>query len=542
MLNIKDITLLILFLLLASFGTAQSNSKILKKRQFNDAKRFILFSNYEAALPIILNLQRNDTSNANFNYLVGLCYINCPFDKVKSIPYFKRAANSMTAKYKELKYNEVRAPYKTMFHLGQAYHFSYQFDKAENFFNKYKELAFENPHELDHANRQIEMCKNGLLLMNDSVEISIDNLGNIVNTEFDEHTPVISTDEKTLIFTSRRRGSTGGTLTDDGRYFEDIYISKKINGQWFSPEKISPNINTDRHEATICLSSDGQELYLYKDDFGNGNIYISRNNGNNWTVPEKIESNINTAANETHATTSADGTTIIFVSDRGNGKGGKDLYIAQRLPGGEWGLAQNMGDLLNTKYDEEGPFLHPDGYTLYFSSKGHNSIGGYDLFYCELQNDGSWSAPINMGYPINTTADDVFYVLSADGKRAYFSSVREDGLGGRDLYVMNLLSLPERASAVIKGTVQMEGTNEIPKDIVIIVKESKTGKYIGRYKPNKETGNYIIILRQGKDYLFTCETSEFIFSPETISIPDKTAFKEINKPIVLSPIGVIKKK
>lgn len=534
--------ILSIVLLSTIWGFSQNHTKSVKKKMFNDARRFILASNYKAALPIVLNLQRNDTNNANLNYLVGLCYINSHFEKEKSIPYFKKAANNLTNKYKELKITENKAPYKTYYHLGLAYSHNYQFDKAENYFNKYKELEFENPKELAQADRQIEMCQNGILLTKDSVEISIENLGNEINSEYNEHTPVLTTDEKTIIFTSRRMGSTGGLLTPSGKYYEDIYISKKVNGKWTSPEKISANINTNEHEASICLSPDGKELYIYKDDEGDGNIYLSEFENNGWTKPEKIGSNINTKANETHATISADGTTLIFVSDRGDGKGEKDLYIVHRLPGGEWGLAQNMGDVLNTKYDEEGPFLHPDGTTLYFSSKGHNSMGGYDLFYSELQPDDTWGAPINMGYPINTTSDDVFFDLTADGKRAYISSVREDGFGSRDIYVMNFLSLPERSSAVIKGTVKMEKSDEIPKNIVIIVKEAETGKLIGRYKPNKETGNYIIILKQGKDFIFTCETPEFTFSPEKISIPDKTAFREINKPIVLNPIGTIKKK
>ncbi len=535
---------LLFFCLLFSFfcGNSQTESKRARKKSFNDVRRFLLFSNYQDALPIILNLQRNDTGNANFSYLVGLCYINSSFEKEKAIPYLKRASANMTKSYKELKINESKTPYKTMFYLGQAYSFIYQFDKAENYFNKYKEQVSDNPKELDLAERQIEICKNGIQLTGDSVEISIENMGSSINTEYDEHTPVLTTDEKTLMFTSRRMGSTGGTLDYDGRYFEDIYVSRKVNGKWTNPEKISPSINTPGHEATICLSPDGRELYIYKGNNGEGNIYVSEFEKNDWTVPEKVGSNISTSANETHATISADGTTLIFVSDRGNGKGGKDLYLVHRLPGGEWGLAQNMGEVLNTKYDEEGPFLHPDGTTLYFSSKGHNSMGGYDLFYSELQGDGTWGTPVNMGYPVNTTSDDVFYVLSADGKRAYFSSVRKDGFGGKDIYVMNLLSLPERSSAVIKGSVQMEGAGEIPKDIVIIVKEASSGKYIGRYKPNKENGNYVIILKQGKDYLFSCETPEYSFSPEKISIPDKTAFREIEKPIILNPLGIIKKK
>lgn len=542
MLNIRQIALFAVFTGFMFSSLAQTSTKISKKRSFNDARRYVLFSNYSAALPLLLNLQKNDTSNSNFNYLVGLCYLNSSFEKEKSIPYFKRASNNMSKKFKELKYNETKAPFKTMYHIGQAYHFAYNFDKAETYFNKYKELVFDNSKELALADRQIEMCNNGLKSINDSIEISIDNMGNIINTEYDEHTPVLTADEKTLIFTSRRRGSTGGVLTDDGRYFEDIYVSKKVQSTWSLPEKISSNINTNGHEATICLSADGQELYIYKDDYGNGNIYVSRYEDKDWTVPEKLGSNINSPANETSATISSDGNTLIFVSDRGNGKGGKDLYIVRRLPGGEWGRVRNMGSKLNTLYDEEGPFLHPDGTTLYFSSKGHNSIGGYDLFYSELQNDSVWGEPVNMGYPINTTSDDVFYHLSADGKRAYFSSIREDGLGGRDLYVMNLLSLPERSSAVIKGSVKMEGTGEIPKNIVIIVKEAVSGKFVGRYKPNKENGNYIIILKQGKEYLFTCETNDYIFSPEKINVPNNTAFTEMNKPIVLNPLGVIKKK
>lgn len=530
------------FLFIAFAVGAQEQTKSAKKSNFNDAKRFILFSNYSAALPLFLKLQRADTSNANLNYLVGLCYLNSPFEKEKSIPYFNVASRNMAAKYKELNFKEKKSPYKTMYHIGQAYHFAYQFDKADNFFVKYKELVFSNPKELQLADRYIEMCKNAQKLIKDSVEISIENLGANFNTEFDEHTPCITADEKTMVFTSRRRGNTGGLLTDDGKYFEDIYIIKKVDGKWSFPEKISDKINTKGHEATIGLSADGQEMYIYKDDYGDGNIYVSEFENNDWTVPVKLGSNISTSANESHATISSEGTTLIFTSDRGNGKGGKDLYIVRRNPTGEWGLAQNMGDVLNTQYDEEGPFLHPDGSTLYFSSKGHNSMGGYDLFYSELQPDASWGAPVNMGYPVNTTSDDVYFVMSANGKRAYFSSVREDGIGARDIYVMNLLSVPERSSAVIKGTIKMEGNADVPKNIVINVKESKTGKLIGTYKPNKETGNYVIILKQGKDYLFSCETPDYIFSPEMIRIPDKTAFKEINKPIILNPIGVVKKR
>lgn len=534
------ISFFVVFNILVCFSQQRvSNSP---KQKFNVAKRFVLCSNFVDALPILLNLQRADTTNSNLNYLVGLCYLNSLNEKEKSIPFLKAALKNLSSKYKGPKFNEKNAPNKTMFHIGQAYHYLYQFDKAENYFVKYKEMVYENQNEIKLADRYIEMCKNGIVITKDSIEISIENLGVNINSEFDDHTPCLTTDEKTLIFTSRRRGSTGGVLSYDGKYFEDIYISNKIGKQWTNPKNISKNINTEGHEATVCISADGQELYIYKDDGGDGNLYVSYFENSDWTVPVKLASNINTPNNETSASISSEGTTLIFSSDRGNGKGGKDLYIVTRLPGGEWGLAQNMGDLINTEYDEEGPFLHPDGTTLYFSSKGHNSIGGYDLFYSELQPDETWGKPINMGYPINTTSDDVYYVISADGKRAYYSSIRDDSFGGRDLYAINFLSLPERSSTVIKGIVQMEGGTEIPKNIVINVKEKKNGRLVGTYKPNKENGNYTIILKQGKDYTFNCETPDLIFSPETISIPDKSAFQLINKPLILNPIGVIKKR
>jgi len=541
----KPIFKYILLVVFAAYSInifSQNRSELSDKQKFNNAKRFILYSNYQAALPILLNILHHDSANSNYNYLVGLCYLNSSSDKEKSIPYLKLASQNISEKYKGLKFKEKKAPIKTILHIGEAYHFLYQFDKAENYFVKYKELMYNNPKEIKIADHFIEMCKNGILLLKDSIEISVENAGNTINSEYDEHTPCISADEKTLIFTSRRRGGTGTDLCEDGKYFEDIYISNKIDNKWTYPRNISKNINTEKHEATVCVSADGLELYVYKDDNGDGNIYVSYFDKNDWTVPQKLGSNINTTSNETSATISSEGNTLIFSSDRGNGKGGKDLYIVNRLPGGEWGLAQNMGNLINTDYDEEGPFLHPDGSTLYFSSKGHNSMGGYDLFSCELNTDGSWAAPVNMGYPINTTSDDVYFNMSADGKRAYYSSLKEDGFGGRDIYIMNFLSLPERSSTVIKGTVLMDKTNEIPKNIVIVVKEKDTQKLVGTYKPNKETGNYIIILRQGKDYTFTCETPELVFTPETISIPDKSAFQLINKPIILNPLGIIKTK
>lgn len=519
-------------------------SKLQAKQHFKEAKRAILFNNYADAIPHLDYLLKKDSLNANYNYLMGLCYIHLPLQKSKSLKHLLIASKSTSNNWSELNFKEKNAPNKVYFLLGEVYHFLYNFDKAENYFIKY--LEFLKPENADYkiTMHMIDICRTAPSLINDSIEISIENLGPPINTEYDEHSPTLTSDENTLIFTSRRKGSTGGLKTDDGKYFEDIYISKKMGNSWTIPEKISTNINTDMHEASICVSGDGQELYLYKDDYGIGNIYVSTKYiTGNWTKPLKLGYQINSSANETNATISADKNTLIFTSDKSGGYGGKDLYMSVRLPNGEWSLARNLGPNINTPYDEEGPFLSSDGYTLYFSSKGHNTIGGYDIFYSEFIEDSTWNKPKNFGYPINTTDDEIFSYITPDGKRAYFSAVRDDSYGGKDIYVMNLISLPERSSAVIKGRVFFENNDTVPvKNIIIKVIDNKTGKIVGQYKPNKETGYYVMILRQNRDYTIICEDENYEFIPKPFTVPANSSFYEIEKPLILEPLGKLKLK
>lgn len=534
-------------LILFFYSTFYLNSQILKKwtikHHFKKAVHYIQFKNYNEALIHLNYLLKEDSLNANYNYYCGLCYSNTNFNQNKAINYFKIALKSVNPNWKEFDYKEKNAPLLTYFFIGKMYHLLYQFDTALFYFNKFKE-SFTSDHSYYKENeRMIEICGYAKELINDTIEISIENLGPGINSQYDDHSPTLTANENILIFTSRRPSNHSDLKTDDGRYFEDIYIAHKINNNW-EVKPIGNNINTAYHEASICVSPDGQELYIYKDDFGNGNLYVSyKDSMNNWTKPEKLSPYINSSSNETHATISADKNLLIFSSDRPGGKGGKDLYFSVRLPNGDWSLPQNLGDNINTEYDEEGPFLLPDGYTLYFSSKGHNTIGGYDLFYSELNEDGSWSKPVNLGYPINSTTDDVFFHLSADEKRAYFSSMREDSYGGKDIYVMNLLSLPERSSAVVKGFVFYENNDTVPvTDINIKVYDNQTSRLMGIYRPNKQTGYYVMILRQNHEYNIICENESYEFEPKILKIPQHSSLFEINQPIILEPLGKLKRK
>ncbi len=213
--------------------------------------------------------------------------------------------------------------------------------------------------------------------------MEITNLGDKVNSAYADYKPVLTADESQLIFTSRREGSTGDAVNAEGKYFEDIYVSNFENGEWTVPKSIGPTINTDDHEATVGLSADGQQLYVYKFLEGSGDIYMSNLMGANWMEPQKMGSDINLKSWESHASISADSKYLFFTSDREGGYGGSDIYYCQRLPDGSWGLAINMGPMVNSSYDEDGGYMHPDGQNFFFSSKGHNTMGGYDIMSVE---------------------------------------------------------------------------------------------------------------------------------------------------------------
>ncbi|MCB0429029.1 MAG: OmpA family protein [Flavobacteriales bacterium] len=510
------------------------------KALFDKAESYIEYLDFQQALPYYLRLIKTDPENANFNYKVGMCYLHSPSDQGKAIPYFKKAILHTTPKYHVNSFKETNAPDDAFYYVAQAFHLGNQIDSALYYYDKFKPLIEEKvPHLLPEVARQVKMCQNAKQLMANPVKIDITNLGSTINTSFPEYGPVLSVGEDVLIFTSCREGSTGGYLTDDGYFYEDIYISNKENGKWTQPVSIGTNINTSGNEATISLSADGQELFIYKDDNGDGNIYVSKLNGDQWSAPEKLGPTVNTSYLETHASMTPDGNRLFFASDRPGGFGGLDIYMVQKLPTGEWSMAQNLGPKVNTQYDEDGPFIHPDGVTLYFSSESESSMGGFDIFSSSWDEvTQSWGKPKNIGYPINTTADDLFFVMTADGKRAYYSSATEEGYGDRDIYMIQFASHEETGLTVMKGTVQIGESGRIPEDAKITVRDLESKEVLGEYTPNKKSGKYLLILPPGKNYTVSFEAQGYMTHSENLFVPPKSTYKELNKPIKLNNLVV----
>ena len=384
----------------------------------------------------------------------------------------------------------------------------------------------------------IDQCVNGTqFLANPDTSIVIENLGPEINSEYPDYTPLLTADEKTLFFTSRRPNGTGDKydLMDDNLPMEDIYISYLDSNKWSNPVLISEKINTKSHDASLSITPDGQSLFFYNSTHaGEGNIFESKLKGEEWTTPVKLANGINSEYLEVSASVSPDGNELYFVSNRPGGIGQKDIYKATKNEKGEWVNPVNLGDVINTPYNEDAAYFHPDG-SLYFSSQGHNSMGGYDVFVTRQNINGDWTTPENLGYPINTSDDELFFVWSADGKRAYFATHREDSYGDRDIYVMHRPEHKVSSVIVMSGVVKSKATGE-PIEALITVVDNKTGEQISHFQSNSLTGKYSIVLKTGVSYGITARAKDYLTYSENINIADTISYHEIEKNFVMEPL------
>jgi hypothetical protein len=302
------------------------------------------------------------------------------------------------------------------YYLARAYALHYKFEKAIETYGKALQLLTTEPYYQKRIPLLITQCENAIKLVEDTLAIEIINIGLPINTSANEYCPLVNADETELIYTYRGALSVGGRLNrfglvkENGSFNEDIHFSKFENILWTESVSISDSINTKKDEASVAISKDGKQLFLYKDTKeAKGDIFESIKGEGGWSPPNRLT--FNSTSWEGHATFTSDGSRVIFSSDRPNGRGGKDLYSADLLADGEWGNVKNLGAGINTIYDEDSPFIHADGKFLNFSSNGHLSMGGYDVFEAPIIGDSAFGEPNNLGYPINTTSNDIFYIV-----------------------------------------------------------------------------------------------------------------------------------
>jgi outer membrane protein OmpA-like peptidoglycan-associated protein len=535
----KKIFAFITLVCLAQSLLSQNRENESLRKKFDDAESFFNSELYNKALPIYQEILVAEPENYNIAFKIGYCYLNSSSEKAKAQNILEKASKGVSVKYNEGSFKEKNAPVLTWLYLGKAQHFNYKFDEALTSLATFRKfLGPEDKELLRMTDLNTEWCKNAKVLVAKPVNMKVENIGSKVNSTYPEYSPVVTADESQMYFTSRRPTTTGGKIDErDNMYFEDIYSATRTDSGWGNVKNVGPPINTERHDATIGISVDGQRLFLYRDDNGDGNIYTSDLQGDKWMTPVKLNENINSTKWEGSVSVSADGSVLYFSSEREGGFGGKDIYRSKRLPNGEWGKATNLGPTVNTIYDDDAPVIHPDGVTLYFSSQGHNSIGGFDILFTTLNDSGTWSKPLNMGYPVNTTDDDIFFAPTADNQRAYYSSFRSDGYGEKDIYMLTLPEKSEAPLAVYTGEITslMGG---VPEGATITVKDNATGEVVGVYTPNSATGKYLFILPPGKNYNITYEAEGYLFQSENMDVTDSSSYKLIHKAIELTPLRV----
>ena len=492
---------------------------------------------------------------ASLNFKLGLSYL---YSDTKS-----KAASFIDKAYRLNPSINTKIDY----YLGIAFQNTNEYRKAIEHFETFRK---NNLKISSFADEKIAECHMADSLSQNELNVIIENMGEEINTPFNEHSPILSADGNSLIFTSDRSDN-----PKDAENPEDVFVTRKVNNHWGAPKRISTHINTKYSDAAASLSPDGKTLYLYS-ELGAGDVYTSTFDGNDWTEPKPLNKNINTASYfESCASVSPDGKKLYFTSNREGGYGELDIYVSELDSHGQWGKAVNLGDKINTTGDEDSPFIHYDGTTLYFSSDGHPGLGHSDIFVSELKN-GKWSSPENIGYPINLSEYDGFFTVSHDKKTAFYSTVKEGGLGGVDLYSIQFLepkykpkpkpkppepvvvaaaevkaevetkapvpesyidpslqkSKEQKVATVLKGKV-IDETNAAPLSATVTLVDNETGKVFSKIYSDPATGEFELIIPHGGNYGVTTESAGYLFNSINFNLPKFAEYQEMDTHIIM---------
>ncbi|MBL4704480.1 MAG: PD40 domain-containing protein [Flavobacteriales bacterium] len=551
--------LLITCILLSSGGLAQTNGTFDKgkleenlkgasfRQKFEAANSLMEDQLYELSLPIWESLYKEQPENANINYKYGYCLFHANENRKAALPFLRKATGSIVKNYNPFDFAEKNAPLEAEFYLGKALHHHYDLDEAIEMFESFRTKIKVNKHILAPLiDLYITQCNNAKVEMANKKNLVIKHLSDKINTHYAEFSPVITLDESALFFTSRRirPDSSNAAIFSpaNGKHFDDIYVSYKdlTTGEWGEPELLASISNPRRNEATISVSGDGQILFVYRDE----DLYFSEFDGEEYGrlqfVGKDMNTDINTKAWETHAALSADGNTLYFVSDREGGLGGRDIYRVVRLPNGNWSKALNIGPPINTPFDEDAPFFHPDGRTLFFSSNGESSMGGFDIFFTKIQDDGSWTNPESMGYPLNSVDDDIFFVTNTAGTRGYFASSKEEGgFGGEDIYLVEMDTVVVEAVAILRGHYVALPGEPIPPNSYVLVTNLTEGGDPENYTVRSRDGGYVMTLKPCNEYFVEYYADNNKFAETQFLVPcDGADYQEFGGAMNLGEISL----
>jgi len=485
------------------------DKKALKIAQTNLSKE-----NFTEAFNMFSTLYSKYPENPEVLFGIGVCKLNKRGVERNALPILIEAYRNGT------KNDDI------LFYLGKAYHFHHKFDEAQSSFEEYKtnnKISIPLP-EID---QNIDMAINAKKQVLNARNIEIVNVGSSINTANEESIPVILPNGKGMFFTSRREGGFSDDKNYKGNYFQDIYFSEFKNYEWQTPDN-EKSFNSKLNDGCVSISHDGYSLISYitsdnsskKTSSSDGNLYYSNYSDSTlWTAPIKFGPNINSQFQELSACFSLDKKTLYFSSNRPGGYGGFDLYKSKQLPNGAWGLAVNLGPIINTKHNENAPFMHPDGETFYFSSEGHTTMGGFDIFKSYERANKYWSTPENIGYPINTVENDIYFSISEDNKTGYYSSDRDGSLGGSDIFKIKMFDAANYQEVIHCSIFNKKEKTAVNAKITLI--DEVSHKLKGIYRPNG-SGKFIMVVLPGVDYQIAIEAEGYNSRILHMNFPEST--------------------
>ncbi len=472
--------------------------------------------------------------SANYNYKKGFIVLESRKDFETAMRHLQIAITDTDKNYDAYSVREESAPTDAYYHLARCYHMDQQLDEAKKYFdmfiansNKKSELVAKSELML----QQVAVAEN---LIANPKTARVKNIGPAVNGPGPDYSPVVSLDGTSLYFTSRREweDQSSNEFKDPmlNDFPEDIYVSyKDFEDEWTSPEKLA-FCDSRMNEATIAVSSDEKKIFVYQDATGGGDIYYSDFAGNKFDELAELDyTEVNTKYWETHCTETPDGQTMYFVSDRPEGYGGRDIYRIVKLPNGEWSKAQNMGPEINTPYDEDAPYIDVNNKTLYYASNGPKSMGGFDIFVTFRDEDNNWSEPLNLGYPINSTGDDLFYTTTIDGLKGYLTSFRKGGYGEKDIYEIQNDYMGNRPISSLRGAFVSVDDSELPEDMRVLLKCTNCQNEDAKEQDLRiKNQTFFAVLERCKDYVVEYYEGDKLVGKENIVTKCNAENEEIN--------------
>ncbi|MBN2213312.1 MAG: OmpA family protein [Bacteroidales bacterium] len=506
----------ICFLLILNLYTAVSFSQffLTPDELYEEGTEFIIAEEFEEALPYFLQLLEKGYHNASIHYQTGQCYLFIPGQKEKSIQYLETAVKKASHNFTGRSPDEDRAPLDALYLLGMAYRINNQLGKSEKIFASLTDSLKNDTSEMFKVKEQLKICRNANELIRNEISLQSVKLEDRINTIFSNYNPVVNNDESLIFY------------MDALKFYDAVMQSEKSGERWKKPDNITPKIKSDGDYIITDITEDGNILLLRLNDaYTKGDIYMCEKKNGKWDVIRKLNANINTRFNETHASFANKGKTLYFTSNRTGGYGGLDIYRSDLDSGGDWGSASNLGPVINTSLDEESPFMCENNQSLFFSSQGHYNMGGFDIFVSTVT-DGELQNPLNIGFPLNTTDNDLFYFPLKDGKQGYHAKFTDNLDGNLDIYRYEIFSVPNPARFTIKGQISLPPRSTIPfEEINITLTDRSSGDTISSGKAKKD-GRYHYTLPSG-EYELYFSTDQAFLDRKSISLPQYLNIEEL---------------